>query len=425
MKGRFNSNVPGFEGSFDDFPSLDNMKIAENKKKEDFTKTFTIKPLELELYLKQFVIDQDLPIQTISTKICTHFNRLRYEKENSYSELSGNIKNNMLLIGPTGVGKTFIVKLIADRLNVPFSRGDATKFSETGYIGGDVDDLVRNLYYRCDGDIERAEYGIIYVDEIDKIASLGTRGTGPDVSRGGVQRSLLKLMEEVDVDIKTPHDIASQMESVMQLQKTGKVSRRKINTKNILFILSGAFDNLEEIIKRRMKQNIIGFYNDDSLDNNSKKEIYKNVIPEDFIKYGFESEFIGRIPIIIALNELTQDSLYKILCNDYSGIIISKKRDFESYGIKLTFEDDALKLISELASKEKTGARSLVRIVENTLVHFERLLPSVGVSKFTVTREIVENPLKTIEKIMKKAKVENIIKDLMLNYGFESNNPMP
>ncbi len=152
----------------------------------------------------------------------------------------GNIKSNMLLIGPTGVGKTYIIKLIAKRIGVPFVKADATKFSETGYVGGDVEDLVRELVHESDGDITRAEYGIIYLDEIDKIASTGNV-YGPDVSRTGVQRNLLKLMEESEVDLKTPHDLASQVEAAMEAQRTGKVTRKKINTRNILFIVSGAF----------------------------------------------------------------------------------------------------------------------------------------------------------------------------------------
>ena len=174
---------------------------------------------------------QDDAVEVLSTKICTHFNRMKYEMSiEGDSELIGNIKSNVLMIGPTGVGKTFLLKLIAKKLGVPFVKGDATKFSETGYVGGDVEDLVRNLVHEANGDIHLAEYGIVYLDEIDKIASSGN-GYGPDVSRGGVQRNLLKLMEEAEVDLKTPHDLASQMEAAMEAQRTGKVDRKKINTK--------------------------------------------------------------------------------------------------------------------------------------------------------------------------------------------------
>ena len=192
---------------------------------------FDLIPEELEAYLDKYVIGQSEAKSVLATKICTHFNRLKLLGKDDLGV--GNIKNNVLLIGPTGVGKTYLIKLIANKIGVPFVKGDATKFSETGYVGGDVEDLVRELVREADGNIAQAEHGIIYIDEIDKIAS--SRSTqGPDVSRSGVQRNLLKLMEETEVDLKTPHDIASQMEAVMQMQQGGKIERKKINTGNII-----------------------------------------------------------------------------------------------------------------------------------------------------------------------------------------------
>src|SRR5208337_2404953 len=170
----------------------------------------------------------------------------------------GEIKNNIIMIGPTGVGKTFLVKLIAKKIGVPFVKGDATKFSETGYVGGDVEDLVRDLVYEAKGNIELAQYGIIYLDEVDKIAATPNL-IGPDVSRSGVQRALLKPMEETEVELKVPHDPVSQMEAIMEFQKTGKREKKKINTKHILFIMSGAFNGLEEIIKKRLNRQGMGF----------------------------------------------------------------------------------------------------------------------------------------------------------------------
>jgi ATP-dependent protease Clp ATPase subunit len=169
---------------------------------------FKLKPEELEAYLNQYVVDQPEAVEVLATKICTHFNRMRLEiEEGVKNDLAlGNIKSNILMIGPTGVGKTFIIKLIANRIGVPFVKGDATKFSETGYVGGDVENLIRDLVHEADGSIPKAEYGIVYIDEIDKIAS--SQGSwGPDVSRTGVQRNLLKLMEETEVDMKVPHDL--------------------------------------------------------------------------------------------------------------------------------------------------------------------------------------------------------------------------
>jgi ATP-dependent Clp protease ATP-binding subunit ClpX len=189
----------------------------------------------------------------LATKICTHYNKIKFmaDKRGDSDRGIGKIKNNIIMAGPTGVGKTYMIKLIAQKIGVPFVKGDATKFSETGYVGGDVEDLLRDLVYEVNGDIERAQYGIVYIDEIDKIASCGNI-IGPDVSRTGVQRALLKPMEETEVDLRVPHDPISQMEAIEKYRRTGKREKKTINTRNILFIVSGAFNGLEDIIKKRM-----------------------------------------------------------------------------------------------------------------------------------------------------------------------------
>ncbi|PJB40090.1 MAG: ATPase, partial [Deltaproteobacteria bacterium CG_4_9_14_3_um_filter_44_9] len=203
---------------------------------------FDMKPEELESYLDEYVVKQKEAKEILATKICTHFNRIRLLEDNNKAErygIIGNIKNNIIMIGPTGVGKTYLIKLIAKKIGVPFVKGDATKFSETGYVGGDVEDLVRDLVHEADGNIELAQYGIIYIDEIDKIASTGSI-VGPDVSRTGVQRTLLKPLEETEVDLKVAHDPMSQLEAIEEYRRTGKRKKKAINTKNILFIVSGA-----------------------------------------------------------------------------------------------------------------------------------------------------------------------------------------
>ncbi|HEO66299.1 MAG TPA: AAA family ATPase, partial [Spirochaetes bacterium] len=220
---------------------------------------FDLKPIELESYLKEYIVEQGEAIETIATKICTHFNRMAYEASHpECDKIVGGIKGNILMIGPTGVGKTYMIKLIAEKLEVPFVKGDATKFTETGYVGGDVEDLIRDLVHEADGNIELAEYGIVYLDEVDKIASTGNQ-FGPDVSRSGVQRNLLKVLEETEVDLKNPLDIASQMEAAMQAQKTGHVERKRISTKNILFVMSGAFQGMTDIIRKRLNAQTLGF----------------------------------------------------------------------------------------------------------------------------------------------------------------------
>ncbi len=362
---------------------------------------FDMKPEELEAFLDEYVVKQQRAKEVLATKICTHFHRVRYMEEHRLADRLngvGQIKNNIIMIGPTGVGKTYIIKLIAKKLGVPIVKGDATKFSETGYVGGDVEDLVRDLVHESDGDIQLAQYGIIYIDEIDKIASSGNL-IGPDVSRAGVQRALLKPMEETDVDLRVPHDPISLMEAIEQYRKTGKREKKKVNTKNILFIVSGAFYGLEDIIKKRLNAQGMGF----AAEIRSKEDRYEylqHVKAEDLIEYGFESEFVGRLPVIVVFDRLDVDDLYQILRNPNSPVTQGKKRDFRAYDIDLRFQDAALRLLAEQAYQERTGARGLVSAMERALMRFEKKLPSTKISQLVVTRELVERPAETLEKIL-------------------------
>jgi len=362
------------------------------------TPFFDMMPEDLEAYLDSFVVKQDQVKSVLATKICTHFNRIKFNNEkgakNPGTDKSragvGMIKNNVLLIGPTGVGKTYVIKLIAQKLGVPFVKGDATKFSETGYVGGDVEDLVRDLVYEADENIELAENGIIYVDEIDKIAS-SQNLIGHDISRTGVQRALLKPMEETDVDLKVPHDPISQIQAIEHYRRTGKKEKKMVNTKNILFIMSGAFGELTEIIKKRLQSQGIGF-EADVRPTEIPWEILKEVRAEDLITFGYESEFVGRLPVVVVFDELTKEDLVEILGNPNNPIIISKRMDFRAYGIDVKFEADALMKIAEMAAAEKTGARGLVSAMEKVLIPFEKKLPSTDIRQFLVTQEVVEDP---------------------------------
>jgi ATP-dependent Clp protease ATP-binding subunit ClpX len=375
-------------------------ELGEGKKRKI---DFDLKPEELEAFLNDYIIQQEEAKGILATKICTHFNRIKFTEltkgRNRYEGM-GHIKNNILMIGPTGVGKTYLIKLIAKKIGVPFVKGDATKFSETGYVGGDVEDLVRDLVYEANGDIEMAQYGIIYVDEIDKIASSNNL-IGPDVSRTGVQRALLKPMEETEVDLKVPHDPISQLEAIEHYRRTGKREKRTINTKYILFIMSGAFNGLEEIAKKRLHQEGIGF-GAEIRSKDERAEYLKQVKAEDLMTFGFESEFIGRLPVTAVFEQLEIDDLYAILKNPNNPIILGKKKDFKSYGIDIQFEEEALYELAVKAYEEKIGARGLVSAVEKVLLKFEKRLPSTDIQKFVITRAVVEHPDQELERLLRE-----------------------
>ena len=389
------------------FPKAQTEEVSKEEKEEGEGKKmsidFDLKPEELEAFLNDYIIRQKEAKEILATKICTHFNRIKFTemtKGHNRYEGVGHIKNNILMIGPTGVGKTYLIKLIAKKIGVPFVKGDATKFSETGYVGGDVEDLVRDLVYEANEDIDLAQYGIIYIDEIDKIASSNNL-IGPDVSRTGVQRALLKPMEETEVDLKVPHDPISQLEAIEHYRKTGKREKRTINTKYILFIMSGAFNGLEEVIKKRMNQEGIGF-GAEIRSKDERAEYLKQVKAEDLIASGFESEFIGRLPVTAVFEKLEVDDLFAILKNPNNPIILGKKKDFKSYGVDIQFEEEALYELAVKAYEEKTGARGLVSAVEKVLLKFEKRLPSTDIRKFVVTKAVVEHPDQELDRLLRE-----------------------
>lgn len=373
---------------------------AEKSTKKEEKIHFDLKPEDLISYLDQYIVKQDDAKTILATKICTHFNRIKRSETSSVDikDMVGNIKNNILMFGPTGVGKTYIIKLIAKKIRVPFVKGDATKFSETGYVGGDVEDLVRDLVREADGDIELAQYGIVYIDEIDKIAS-NRNIVGVDVSRSGVQRALLKPMEETEVDLKVPHDPISMIQEIERFRKTGKRDKRTVNTNNILFIMSGAFGDLAQIVKKRIADQEIGF---GANLKHSREDIdfLRHVKAEDLIEFGFESEFVGRLPVRAIFEKLNEEDLFKILKNPSNPIILGKKLDFAAYGIDIKFEEKALRILAKNAFYENTGARGLVSAVEKALLLFEKKLPSSDIKKFPVTVSVIENPERSLETLL-------------------------
>jgi endopeptidase Clp ATP-binding regulatory subunit ClpX len=386
--------------------ALDKTKKSTRKKTRI---NFNLLPEDLISHLDRYVVKQDNAKAILATKVCTHFNRIKCAEAaaEDTDDMVGRIKNNVLMIGPTGVGKTYIIKLIAHKIGVPFVKGDATKFSETGYVGGDVEDLVRDLVREADDDIALAQYGIIYIDEIDKIA--GSRNIiGADVSRTGVQRALLKPMEETEVDLKVAHDPISMIQEIERYRKTGKRNKRTVNTKNILFIMSGAFNDLTEIIQKRISTHGIGFGAKLTQPQHSS-EILKHVASEDLIRYGFESEFVGRLPVRAVFEKLTEEDLFEILKNPNNPIILGKKLDFAAYGIEVKIDDQVLQILAKKAYEENTGARGLVSAVEKALLVFEKKLPSSRVRKFPVTESTVQQQETSLKALVASPDHKNII----------------
>ncbi len=376
------------------------LEKAEVPPKKEQKINFDLIPEDLVSYLDQYIVKQDDAKAILATKICTHFNRIKHADVSleKINEIVGSIKNNILMIGPTGVGKTYMIKLIANKIGVPFVKGDATKFSETGYVGGDVEDLIRDLVREADDNIELAQHGIIYIDELDKIAA-NKQIIGADVSRTGVQRALLKPMEETDVDLKVPHDPISMIQEIERFRKTGKRDKRSVNTKNILFIMSGAFSDISEIIKKRMKDQGIGF-GAKIISAQEEVDILKHARSEDLIAYGFETEFVGRLPVKAVFDNLTERDLYEILRNPNNPVILGKKLDFAAYGIDIKFESEVFRILAKRAFEENTGARGLVSAIEKALLLFEKKLPSTNIKKFPVNVSVMENQKGSLKKLL-------------------------
>ncbi|MGA8660524.1 MAG: AAA family ATPase [Chthoniobacterales bacterium] len=369
---------------------------------------FNLTPKKIKAHLDRFVIRQEDAKRTLSIAVCDHYNHVnlvrRLEKENPQgaSQIE-HTKSNVLLLGPTGVGKTYLVKHIAELIGVPFVKADATKFSETGYVGGDVEDLVRDLMQKADGDPEVAQYGIIYVDEIDKIAA-SVNLSGRDVSGRGVQTTLLKLMEETEVPMRNPMDIQSQLQSALEFQRKGKVKKEVINTRHILFICSGAFDRLKDQVSRRLRQASIGFSAEPVPEQTAA--ILRSATTRDFIDYGLEPEFIGRLPVRVVCEELTPEDFYAILKTSEGSVIRQYTRAFKAFGIDLEFEDDALQEIASQASLEDTGARGLVTVCDRVLRDFKFELPGSGVRQLKVTEALVRKPGSVLRSIIDRATAE-------------------
>lgn len=338
-----------------------------------------IKPIEIKDFLDEYIIGQDKAKKVMAVAVYNHYKRIVLSKK-SKTDIQ---KSNILLLGPTGSGKTYLAQMLAKIINVPLAIVDATSLTEAGYVGEDVENILFRLLQEADNDLEKAENGIIYIDEVDKISRKSEKtSTTRDVSGEGVQQALLKLIEGTVASVPINGGKKQQQESV------------QMNTKNILFIFGGAFDGLENVVTSRIDKNTIGF----SLEGRKKVEmdksaILKNVTPQDLVKFGLIPEFVGRIPIIVSLDLLDVESLTRILIEPKNALTLQYKELFDYDNVELEFEIDAINKIAEEAYNRKIGARGLRSIMEDILMETMYLIPSMKekLEKCIVTKDTVEN----------------------------------
>ena len=365
--------------------------VKENFHKNIYGLTFNLqKPIDIKKMLDEYIIGQDLAKQTVAVAVYNHYKRINSSHDNSEIEIE---KSNILLVGPTGTGKTLIAKTMAKLLNVPFAIVDATVLTEAGYVGEDVENILVRLFQAAEYDVDRAEMGIIYIDEIDKISrKSGNPSITRDVSGEGVQQALLKILEGTKANIPPKGG-----------RKHPEQPLVTIDTSNILFICGGAFQGLEEIIEKRVSGGGIGFVREIKT-KTEDSHLFSLAQPEDLLKYGFIPELIGRLPVISPLEELSDEALLSILSDPKNALIKQYQKLLELEDVHLEFTPQALKEIVKEAKVRKTGARALRSILENIMLNIMYEVPSLdNIDTCIITDEVIRKKGKPMYKLLRKS----------------------